>query len=544
MVTKSKIWAALGAVTLMLSVACSQDLNVADLNEPDQARVTASPADVQSLAISSVNAWYQASTYYDPWAALDVTADALTSNFGNFGMRFDNVEPRTPYNNISSNGDAEMAYQPWSRQYKALGQANDVLRAVAGGMTLPGGTAQYKALAQFVQAGSLMQLALLYDKAFVVDETMDVTKALPAFSAYPDVAKAAQAKLDAVIAATAGQNWSYASTVLPMPNAAVDAAHLNRIANTLAALLLTYTPRNAADAAKVDWAKVLQYADKGIGTGSAGAPFDFTIKTDATSWYSFIVFYENDPTWMRVDQHLIHQMDATVPDKFDGTVVRPSGAGDARLGDGVSGQDYKFENTVIGDATRGIYMQSPYSHTRYVYASQASPTSRTGNVPYILAAESDLAKAEALVRTNGDLTLASQLINNTRVNRGKLPAVSATSGTAALLSAITYERVVETMATNGFTFFQLRHDDALQNGTLRHMPVPAQELETLALPIYTFGGVGLPVQNVVPATGFKMNANGLLGSGGKRLELPNGQVMTLPDPESARGGWTPAPFRN
>jgi hypothetical protein len=171
--TTIKIGSALGAAALVLSAACTQDLSVSNPNNPDIGRVLASPADVQSLAVSSINAWYQASTYYDPWAALDVTGDILTANFGNFGMRFQNVEPRAPYNNIASNGDAEMALQPWNRQYRALGQANDVLKAVAAGIQLPGGTDQYKALAQFSQAGSLMQLALLYDKAFVVDETFD-----------------------------------------------------------------------------------------------------------------------------------------------------------------------------------------------------------------------------------------------------------------------------------------------------------------------------------------------------------------------------------
>src|SRR5215475_5648698 len=207
-ITKN-LGSALGATALVLSAACTQDLSVSNPNNPDISRVTASPADVQSLAVSSVNAWYLASTYYDPWAALDVTADALTANFGNFGMRFQNVEPRAPYNNIASNGDAEMALQPWNRQYRALGQANDVLRAVAAGIQLPGGTDQYKALAQFTQAGALMQLALLYDKAFVMDETYDATKGAPQFAAYADVSKAAQAKFDALIAATAGKTWKY-----------------------------------------------------------------------------------------------------------------------------------------------------------------------------------------------------------------------------------------------------------------------------------------------------------------------------------------------
>lgn len=519
-----RLGSALGVAVLVLSAACSQDLAVTNPNNPDVSRALASPADVQSLAVSSMNSWYMASTYYDPWTALSVTADNMTANFGNFGMRFQNVEPRIPYNNTASGADAEMALQPWNRQYKALGAANDVLRAVAAGVVLPGGD-QYVDIARFAQAGSLMQLALLYDKAFIVDETFDATQGAPQFSAYTDVAKAAQTKFDALIAATSGKTFTYtdASTIIPLVGATFNATTLNRMANTMNAMLLAYLPRNAADAAKVDWAKVLQYADKGIGTGSAGAPFDMTIQADKNTWYSYIAFYFDDPTWMRIDQHLVHQMDSAVPDHFTGALNPPSGNGDARLG-----TDYKYEATVIGDVTRGIWMQSPYSQNRYFAISQASPTNRVGPSPYILAAENDLIKAEALVRTGGDLTLACSLINKTRVTRGKLTAAAPTDGAAALLADITYERQVELTGTSGMNLFYVRHDDAVQAGTLRHMPVPGAELETDVVPYYTFGGVGTPDMNVSPL-GTPSLAAVLERSAVKTIALPNGRLLQLHD---------------
>jgi len=520
--TKMKLGSALGAALLVFSAACNQGLDVSNPNNPDVARALASPADVQSLAVSSVNSWYMASTYHDPWTGLSVTADNMTANFGNFGMRFQNVEPRIPYDNTASGADAVMALNPWNRQYKALGAANDVLRAVAAGVVLPGGD-QYTDLARFAQAGSLMQLALIFDKSFLVDETFDVSKGSPQLSPYTDVAKAAQAKFDALIAATAGKTFTYsdASTIIPLVGVSLNATTLNRIANTMNSMLLAYLPRNAADAAKVDWAKVLQYADKGIGTGSAGAPFDMTILADNNNWYSYIAYYFDDPTWMRIDQHLVHQMDPAVPDHFTGALNPPSGNGDARLA-----TDYKYEKNVIGDATRGIWMQSPYSQIRYFAESQASPTAATGPSPYILAAENDLIKAEALVRTGGDLTLACQLINNTRVTRGKLTPAAPSDGAAKLLADITYEREVELTGTDGFNLFYVRHDDAVQAGTLRHLPVPGAELETDGLPYYTFGGVGQPVQDVSPLG--HPNFAAVLNAGTvKRLELPNGAVMQL-----------------
>ena len=406
-----------------------------------------------------------------------MTGDVLTANFGNFGMRFQNVEPRAPYNNIASNGDAEMALQPWNRQYKrARRRRTTCSRAVAAGIELPGGTDQYKALAQFAQAGSLMQLALLYDKAFVVDETFDATKGAPQFSAYPDVAKAAQTKLDALIAATSGKTWKYsdAATILPLQGKTLDATVMNRVANTMAALLLD-----------VHAAQRGRSGEGGLGEGAPvrrqGHRHGFGRRA--------VRHHGRERQQQLV---LVHRVLRERPDVDAGRPARDSPDGRRRCrtstpaptsrrpatGDARLGTDYKFENTVIGDATRGIYMQSPYSHARYFYASQASPTSATGPVPYILAAESDLAKAEALVRTNGDLALAAQLINNTRVTAASCRPSRRPTARRSCSTAITYERVVETMATNGFSFFQVRHDDAVQAGTLRHMPVPAAELET------------------------------------------------------------------
>ena len=511
MVFKQKIGAVVGAAALLLGAACTQDLTVTNLEEPDIARALATPNDVQTLVGSALTDWYNTSTAIDPWCMLNVTADASTANFGNFGMRFNNLEPRIEYHNQSADGDAGVANNPWNDNYAALGEANDALRAIKGGIVFSGGQAltdQYATVAKFAQAGVLTNLALIYDKAFVVDENTDLANAASLqMQPYTEVAKAAQASWDAVIAATNGKTYQFPSQPIPLDGQLFTAKTINRFANTMNALLLAYTPRNAADAAKVDWAKVLQYADKGIGTGSAGAPFNFSVIGDNNIWVSGWLYYADEPSWLRVDMNVIHQMDPSVPAKYTGssTNVPPSGNGDARLGAKGSGADFEYLGTVIGDPGRGIWMQSPYAHQRYkYYARTSTPTNGKGPAPYVLAAESDLVKAEALVRTNGDLNLAASLINNTRVTRGKLPPVAASDGSAKLLAAITYERLVETFATDGFTFFQLRHVDALQPGTLHHLPVPAAELETLSLPIYTFGGPQ-PLENYLPTGGSALN---------------------------------------
>ena len=547
------VGAALAGAVLILGTACSRDLNVTNPNNPDVSRAIANPSDVEHLAISSINSWYTGSTARDPWVMLNVTGDLMSMNYGNFGARFNNLQPRIPYANDAANGDIEVAQVPWDNQYTTLGEANDVLKAIANGVQLPDGTNKYKALALWAQAGSLMQLALVFDKAFAVDETFDATKGAPTFQPYSAVSAFAQTKLDALIALTANQSWTYSSTEFPAQGG-LTAAMLNRYANTMAAQLLAYTPRTAAEAAKVNWTQVLAYADKGIGTGSAGPPFDFTVVGDANLWWSEFMDYFDLPSWMMVDLQLIHQMAPNVPSSYTGAPAggtagydamwAPQQPADARLGIDLTNvnsytagtddkTDFVYARQVQGSASRGIYMQSPYYHVRYIGVSWQANVSNLGPMPYTLAAENDLLKAEALIRTGGDRNLAAQLINNTRVNRGHLPPITAAASDSTFLQAITYEREVELDATDGFGFFALRHMDQLQPGTLKHLPVPATELETLNLPVYTYGGVGLPDMNMgsfTPGRSLALALSAYQAGPWRPLPLPSGRMMELPSP--------------
>ena len=115
MMNMKRIGVVLGSMGLLLGAACNPSLDVANPNAPDVARANASPADVENLAISSVHSWYIGATDYEPWLMMQVTADASTANYGNFGMRFNNLEPRIPYANSSAGGDRGVTEAPWNR---------------------------------------------------------------------------------------------------------------------------------------------------------------------------------------------------------------------------------------------------------------------------------------------------------------------------------------------------------------------------------------------------------------------------------------------
>jgi len=484
----------------MISVAACAELEVTNPNNPDIARALASPSDVARIASSSVNSWYLASTAVNPYMMLQVTADAATANFGNFGMRFNNLEPRIAYENNSAGNDRAATQDPWDGNYGALGAANDALRALAGGIVTPGanGVERSRSAALFTQAASFTNLALLFNQAFVVTEATDLAVA-PTLVPYTVVRDSALRKWDDLITLTQGKSWSWDVTVIPLsvPQTAVN---INRIANTMAARTLMLSARTGAENTATNWTRVLSYADKGI-TGTGLADIDFGVVSDGGNiWFSQINLFGNRNSWTRVDQRVINRMAPNVPVKYAGTLVAPVSL-DRRLGSanlpcaanptpcliGVT-TDYAYLGFNIGDPARGIFMQSPYMHRRWREVSLDFPieTHSGKTYPYVIAAENDLMIAEALVRSNGDLGRAATLINKTRVTRGGLAPVAGNA--AALLAAISYERDIELLNTNGHALFDARRLEQLQAGTIRQLPIPARELETLKLPVYTFGG--------------------------------------------------------
>jgi hypothetical protein len=476
---------------LLFAVACN-NLDVTNPNNPDVARALASPEDVKTLAISTIHSWYMTTVSAGPddngdlyEHMMSVTSDVNTANFGNFGMRFNNLEPRIPYANTSSGNDRFETETPWNYNYGTIGAANDVLRAIKNGVVITNAdeTEKYKELAQFSQAASYTNLSLTFDRAFVVTENSDPATP-PSLVPYAAVRDSAIRMWESLTAVSSTKAYVYGVTDLPSPQGALTSAKITRIANSLEALLIAYTPRNATQAAGVNWAKVATLADKGIGTGSAGAAFDVVVSGDNSTWWSYIAAYGDEQSWIRVDHRVINRMNPSVPAKFDGTIPPQGSSADSRYT-----TDFGYHPPPIGDPARGIYMQSVFYHKRYEAHARSSPTHYATPVPYLLAAESDLVRAEALIRT-GDPVTAATLINKTRNGRGGLPLATGAEGTPALLSMISYERDIEIMNTSGMTLFWRRAvtDQPIQVGTMCQLPIPAKELETLALPLYTFGG--------------------------------------------------------
>ena len=150
---------------------------------------------------------------------------------------------------------------------------------------------------------------------------------------------------------------------------------------------------------------------------------------------------------------------------------------------------------------RGTYYASFYLHTRYGWLTPYQADSY-GMAPWLTVTEMNLLRAEALIRLRQ--AGAADLINLTRVGRGGLPP--ATDADNDLMDKLIYEKRIENMyLCGGCAFFDRRgfgphsdtrgtpigtHHQGLVEGTPVHWPIPARELESLGLTLYTYGGTG------------------------------------------------------
>lgn len=482
----SRALLAAGGVILALA-ACSQDLTIPNNNQPDTKRAISTPSDVEQLAATAISDWHDATNEVNPALAFAVMADALAGSYNNFGMNLSSSEPRIAYPNNTTGGDyTDMAQDPWYNNYTALGEANDALTAIANGLEVSDG---YKELAELAQGLTLGNIALIFDKGWTVDETMELPVPVEDVKPYGDVAAFAVSKLDEVIASTAGATWELPANVLPLATVDLTAENMGKIANTMAARILAYTPRNSTENDAVDWARVLQYASNGISSGTD--PFDFSVIEDnGTIWWDGYKAYGNYGPWLRVSMRVMHEMNPSLPVKYTSCSSIPEDA--AGFTDARYATDFTYLTDIPFACARGAWHFSNWEHSRYGSKATGGDVSWysgtfAGAAPMVLAAENDLLWAEALVRTGGDLTLAAEKVNNTRVGRGHLPAVGPNA--ADIMDAIHYEQDVELLTTGGgLQWFNRRRIDGLQPGTPRHLPIPAKELEVDELPIYTFGG--------------------------------------------------------
>ncbi len=480
---KRYIYLLIGLLIVFAFSAC-EDLEVENINQPTLEEIN-TPAQANGAAASLFNSIFSVShmgglTADEPLLAWFNAADVGSCSWGNFGMRDISSEPRIEYNNTPAypNGIAVTRY--YQQLYSYLSSANDLLVALTiDEDSVIEEPARVKALAKYAQAYYLGHIGMAYDQAFVVTEYNDVLEDEIELLSYDIVIDSALAIIDQCIALCEDNEFEIPEEWLPTA-ATYTNVEMGELANTLGARLLTYRSRNAADNVANDWSAILAYAEEGI-------TMDFAPIMNDVDWHNYYMWYQIRDGWGRIDMRIINMIDPGMDPWFpaSGKIEDlpnngvASNALDSRLG------YFEYMDAQAFLAERGIYHYSTYRLQRY----DSYKDSRTGALPVIMKWENDMIWAEALART-GDLTGAAAILNDAAGPRKVVGGmVDVAEDLAEILEAIYYEKTIECMLTTEMTeFYDMRRRDMLQAGTLLHLPIPAQQLEVLELPFYSFGG--------------------------------------------------------
>jgi len=471
-----------------LTYSCA-DLVVENLNEPDSEKALANPEDLSSLAGGAFRTLHNAMQEYDgPALSMVTMADQGTCSWGNAGMKDLSSEPRKGFINSLTYSYFPVVRNLWESSYASISAVNDVLKAIEDQNIEIGedgaDTKMVQAWCYFVSGVAHGYLGLTYDQGNVIKWDTDLETL--ELSPYQTLLDASIELLDQAISIAGGNSFEIPAKW--MGGESYTNTELAQLANSYAARILAYGPRNAAANSAVDWSKVLSYANNGIEKDLApelGDNYDF---------YDYYLIYQIYPGWGRVDHRIINLMDPTYPSRWaeDGvTWTTPDGLdpGEASSDDARLASDFEFMADNDFRPDRGYYHFSHYRLSRY---DDVMENVWYGDKPHpsFLVWENEMLKAEAMVRT-GNVGGAVAILNSpdgARKVRGQLPDVTS-SGAEEVLWTIFYEKDIELIDTGmGISFFDMRRRDMLQRGTIMHYPVPATELEIVQVPVYTIGG--------------------------------------------------------
>lgn len=518
-----------GALCLALGAAACADLNVTNPNAPDAARAIKSASDVENLVSGSYNSWFNGVYSYDgPGMFLSNQSFQHTAPWANSGMEFYGRLPREAIVNDAADQFYANFTRVWYRSYRAIAAVADGLSAIAkpaiASQISASNLARDKAFGYFVLGMSHATLALLYDKAFVVDETTDITTAQAAKD-YKAVMTAAMGYFDKALALTNGASFTI-PTQWFATDAELTAAQFAQVIHSMKARYMVEVARTPADRDAVSWATVISEVN-------AGVKASFIQNMDANnSWYYEANDYATSPGWSEstyfvwgmADQSGNYQLWLNTPltDRKaiiggkDILIVTP----DLRFPQGTTVADQtanKGKYLVIptdadyGTTPAGVWARPDRGTWRWsYYYYQRRFAYNTGDdyhMEEIPISEMNMLKAEGLYRT-GDKAGAAALVNISRVGIGGLSATDAAGTNTScvpklpdgscgnLMEMIKWEKRVEG-AFQGLIiapwYFDGRGWGDLYKGTPLQWPAPCKELQVLQmLPCYTFGGPTFP----------------------------------------------------
>jgi len=507
-----------------LAVAGCMSLDVTDTDEPELKDVFSTGSNLETtVGLYFRNLWGVTqgartnATY--PVVQLGSLAEIIT---GTAAATWEVIqEPRVRYDNEGAGQWVNR--KPWYDLYEVIATEADALKALDGGIKVgtitaaaPNGTdtPRARAFARFVLGASDVYLGIMFDKAFIADEHTDLAylanEFKPAdfkekFHPYPEVLAAGIAQLQQGIADAKAAPTNFTLPIEWVNQQTINRDELVRIMNGYVLRAIVYGARTPAEREKVDWNKVLELTQApNVITKDFGAQADAS-KAGTTS---AMLQYTQLMTDARIDNMLIGPADTSgtyqqwLATPFEQRAEIQIKTPDRRIhgagGPATTGTYFQYQTAAqTMSAVRGTTAFSRYKGVRY-----GTNYYQTGFIPTMTLVEMDLLRAEALIRL-GRAAEAVPLINKTRVANGQLPPVT-TAGTGTkptcvprrdngdcgdLLDAMLYEKRIELHAVEGILHWaDWRAFGKLPKGSLMQLPVHGRELQTLGLPLYTFGG--------------------------------------------------------
>lgn len=469
-----------------------EDLEVENLNAPDRATLLSNSAEYPASINGAYTSFWRAIQLSQPNMPISVMAQGPTMSWGNWGARDMGTVPRQALQNNLTYSNRGTWSGPWNGLFATLGPLNSILKIMADDptITVPDGaggdiTQQTIANAKAVQGLAMGYLSLSFDESYIVDENSDPS--VLDLQPYGAVNDAAIAKLEEAIAMFSGSSYVMDGW-FGLSFTGDDAANILR---GFVAKFEMAQARNAGEAAAVDWTKVLANTANPVGLSPVGdAGFN---------WWHRMLIQGQDGGWMRVSQKVIKLMNPSKP-ATEVPYPWPDGVNSypeiTTPDDNRVTTDFTWNDGNDFSAARGYYFFGNYNYSRY----ESYRAGFTDPMVFLSTEELGMMRAEALIRTGGSKADAAALINETRVNRGGLAALTGAESDADLLNAITYERIVEfTWHGSMNVWFYRRmvtpagNTDAgnlyyLEPATARHMPVPADEQSIFGRAFKTYGG--------------------------------------------------------
>ena len=479
------------AMVSIMSITSCMKMDIDNLNNPDTSVVLGDPDAVKALTGGLFKTWFGAN--HDPYWALDqrtetpghvlwYMSDNGTTSWANFGAFDLAVEPREAYTNTPTYSRRMLTEAYYKNVVSVATSCVDVISVIDNGMEIGKNgedTDMVIAMSNFVLGISNGYLGLMFDKAYPIRSVKDYEN--NETSTYQEMVNIGISQLEETIAICENPNTSFTLPETWIPGSKYTNVELGELAHSFIARLMVYAPRNKSQDNSTDWSQVLFHAEKGI-------QMDLAPMGDGVwgSWRSYYITQTVQDGWGKIDMRLVNMMDPSMPSTYpDGDVsLGVATSADARL---LTDFQYDPKND---KPERGYYRWSNYRYKRF----DDFITGGSLGKPIIefRTAENELFIAEAKLRTGNIQGAADDINAGTRTTRGNLPAVTANE--QDVKDAIWYERNIELVLVGvGVNFFDMRRNDLLQKGNLLHFPLPAQQLQLLGLPYYTFGGTdGVP----------------------------------------------------